>query len=64
VFRYNDISHCNICDEAEPNMVATYWAAGDRHYCKKCWPEYREFYENESGRKAWRRVGNYYAPTD
>jgi hypothetical protein len=45
-------------------MIETYWASGNHHYCQECWPARRDYYEDESGREAWKRVGNYYAPND
>jgi hypothetical protein len=55
---------CDGCNQAEPNLIETYWASGNRHYCERCWPRHRDFYENEAGRTAWERKGNYYAPLD
>jgi hypothetical protein len=66
---YNHSIHMSICDDchqAKPNMIETYWAAAAdyRHYCKQCWPRYRDYYEGESGRQAWKRIGDRYVPID
>jgi hypothetical protein len=53
--------YCNICSKAEENMIETSWASGNHHYCKTCWPKYRDTYESEEGREAWVRAGDYYA---
>jgi hypothetical protein len=55
---------CNICGKAEPAMIEVYWASGNRHFCEQCWPLQREYYEDQSGQRAWVRIGNYFAPRD
>jgi len=63
---YNYAIHMTIYDEChegnKPNMIRICDTSGDRHYCQECWPNYRDYYEG--GRKAWKRVGNYYVPND
>jgi hypothetical protein len=59
----------NVCDgggchQSQRNMIEIYWASGNRHYCEQCWSRYRDYYESESGREVWARVGNYYAPKE
>jgi len=55
---------CGRCKTRSDTFVEAYWAMGNRHYCDKCWPRYRDYYEDEGGRQAWKRVGNYYAPIE
>jgi hypothetical protein len=57
---------CDGCRKTLRNErdVTVEWASGDRHYCEECWPHHRDYYEDESGRRAWRRVGNYYEPNE
>jgi hypothetical protein len=55
---------CNYCSKVKRDMIAAYWADGDHHYCQECWPEARRFYEDEAGRQAWKRIGNYYTAVD
>jgi hypothetical protein len=55
---------CDGCSERHRNTIETYWASGNRHYCEQCWARYRDYYEDESGRETWTRVGNSYAPKD
>ena len=40
---------CDGCGKAERGMIEAYWAGGSRHYCAKCWPRHRDFYEDEDG---------------
>jgi hypothetical protein len=54
---------CNDCHKTERDMTVVYWASGDKHYCSECWPRHR-YYEDESGRQAWKRIGNRYDPID
>jgi hypothetical protein len=51
---------CNDCHRAEPHMIEAWYASGLRHYCQKCWPLYRNYYEDES--RGWKRVENRYVP--
>jgi hypothetical protein len=55
---------CNGCGEAARDMISVDWASGDMHFCARCWPSRREFYEDESGRKVWERIGNRYTRYD
>jgi hypothetical protein len=55
---------CDGCGKAERDMIETYSASGNHHYCAACWPRHRDYYEDEGGREAWKRIGNYYTPTD
>jgi hypothetical protein len=55
---------CDACHKSERNMVEVHWAAGNRHYCQQCWPDRRDFYENDSGRRAWKRLGNRYVAAE
>jgi hypothetical protein len=48
---------CDGCGEKDI-LITAEWAAGDRHYCEQCWPRYRNFYEDEGGQQAWKRIGN------
>ena len=59
-----DMNICDGCSKSKRDMIETYWADGNRHYCKRCWPRYRDYYENESGRETWLRVGNRYVPKE
>lgn len=60
---------CQICrkpirgDELA-NVIETYWASGNHYYCAGCWSRHRDYYENESGQRAWKPIGRYYAPID
>lgn len=58
------LPECNGCGKTESNMIEVYWASGNSHYCQQCWPRHRNYYEDESGQQAWKRIGNYFAPTD
>ena len=55
---------CDRCHQAKRDMIETWWAIGWKHYCDECWPHHRDYYESESGRQAWRRVGNSYVPNE
>jgi hypothetical protein len=56
---------CDGCDHDDRrNLIEIRWASGSKHYCEECWPYFRNDYEDEEGRKAWKRVGNYYVPTE
>jgi hypothetical protein len=60
-----DMAVCDDCHKpTNSTMIEIYWASGNRHYCQECWPKYRDYYEDESGRDAWERQDNYYAPRD
>jgi hypothetical protein len=61
---YCGLTICDGCRKSERDMIEIYWASGNRHYCQKCWPNHRDYYEDESGRRAWKRIGNHYAPID
>lgn len=54
---------CNGCSRTEPDMIEIYYASGNAHSCKECWPSRCDYYDDDAGRHAWQRVGNYYAPT-
>jgi hypothetical protein len=59
-------SVCDGCNRSDRHvtgsLVEIYWASGNKHYCEQCWPGYADYYESESGRRAWTRIGDYYAP--
>ena len=51
---------CNGCGKYDKDMITTFWASGNHHYCSKCWPKHRDFYDDETGQQTWVRIGNYY----
>jgi hypothetical protein len=65
---YNHAIQMKICDDCHrgnrPNLIEIWRAGGGKHYCEECWPHHRNYYEDEGGRQAWKRVGNRYTPTE
>ena len=59
-----DTKICDGCLEPKPIIIEVYWARGNRHYCQKCWPFRRDYYESDEGRRTWKRTDSYYAPVD
>jgi hypothetical protein len=55
---------CDGCGQIERNMIETYWASGNKHYCAACWPRHRDFYEDECNYRGWKHNGRYFAPVD
>ena len=39
---------CDGCNQAKPDMIEIFWVSGMKHYCQKCWPSHRDFYELEA----------------
>jgi hypothetical protein len=67
---YSSIIGMNVCDDChkpqsqQRDTMAIWWASGWRHYCEQCWPEHRDYYDSESGRRAWKQIGNCYEPIE
>jgi len=55
---------CDGCSRSGRNLIEVYWLSGNMHYCPRCWPDRRDYYEDENGRRAWKRIENYYAPNE
>jgi hypothetical protein len=55
---------CDGCTRPGRDLIEIYWASGNQHYCSHCWPDHRDYCEDEGGQRAWKRIGNYYAPNE
>jgi hypothetical protein len=41
---------CDSCSKSlhgEHGVTTKWWASGDRHYCKQCWPKVCGFYDGD-----------------
>jgi len=54
---FSGTRRCNICNKKEDDIIQIDMNSGNLYFCKECWPDHRDNYENSS---TWVREGNHF----